>query len=293
MNVDTSVKTDVQQDQIAEILDGLDGQPLHLISILEKIQEKFGYLSDVALREVAERTRKSLVDVYGVATFYKNFRLKPRGKHLVSICLGTACHVQGGPAVAEEFGRQLGIKSGETSADGEFSLEAVNCLGACALGPVVLIDGKYHAKVTPARVAKIIRETKEEVKEKVEVKPDERVFPLELNCPRCNHSLMDAKRLVDGLPSVRMTVSFEDQHCGLSLSCLYGSFNISSQVEIPMNTIMHFFCPHCYGELIGATNCTTCGAPMVPMVIQGGGMVQVCARRGCKEHRLDLDGVNV
>ena len=281
----------VSPEDVLKILEKQDNGLGGLIEILEDVQHKYGYLPEEALRVVAESTGRSLVDVYGVATFYKSFRLKPRGRHMVSVCLGTACHVRGAPAVVEEFAGRLGIGPGETSEDGEFSLETVNCLGACALGPIVVVDGRYFSNVVPSQVAGIVKKAREGL-DSVEVEKDERVFPLEVNCPRCNHSLMDSTRPIDGLPSIRMTVSFENQHCGLSLSCLYGSFNIKSQIPIPLDTLMHFFCPHCHAALVGASNCTTCGAPMIPMVVRGGGMMQVCARRGCKEHRLELNGVN-
>ncbi|MFH1999433.1 MAG: NAD(P)H-dependent oxidoreductase subunit E, partial [Planctomycetota bacterium] len=113
----------------------------NLISLLEGIQAKYGYLPEDALRNVAKDTGRSLVDIYGVATFYKAFSLKPRGKHLISVCLGTACHVSGGPIIAKEFERQLKIKAGGTTEDREFTLETVACLGACAIGPVAVVDG--------------------------------------------------------------------------------------------------------------------------------------------------------
>ena len=120
-----------------------------LIAILEDIQTKYGYLPEDVLRLVANETEHDLVDIYGVATFYKAFRLVPRGKHLISACLGTACHVRGGPAVAEEFEEQLGLKpGGGTTRDKEITLETVRCLGACALGPIVVVDGRYFANVT-------------------------------------------------------------------------------------------------------------------------------------------------
>ncbi|HSQ76902.1 MAG TPA: NAD(P)H-dependent oxidoreductase subunit E, partial [Bacteroidota bacterium] len=113
-----------------------------LIAILEEIQTKYGYLPEDVLRVVAEQTGQALVNIYGVATFYKAFRLAPRGKHLVSACLGTACHVRGGPSVAEEFEKQLGLNpGGGTTQDREITLETVRCLGACALGPIVVVDG--------------------------------------------------------------------------------------------------------------------------------------------------------
>src|SRR5512139_3566393 len=132
------------------------GNQTGLISLLEEIQAKYSYLPEEALRMVAQKTGCSLVDLYGVATFYKAFSLKPRGKHLVSVCLGTACHVRGAPRIADEFGRQLGIKSGETTQDKEFSFETVNCLGACALGPTVVVDNHYFRHVTTAKVQHII-----------------------------------------------------------------------------------------------------------------------------------------
>jgi len=98
-----------------------------------------------------------LAQVYSVATFYKAFSLEPRGKHIVSVCLGTACHVRGAPAVLDEAERQLGIKQGETTDDLAFSLERVNCVGACALAPVVVIDGKYYEHMTPRKMRTVLK----------------------------------------------------------------------------------------------------------------------------------------
>ncbi|MCK4295171.1 MAG: NAD(P)H-dependent oxidoreductase subunit E [Candidatus Marinimicrobia bacterium] len=262
-----------------------------LISILQGIQSKYGYLPEKSLNIVSEKTGRSLVDIYGVATFYKSFRLKPRGKHLISVCLGTACHVRGGPVIAEEFERQLEIKAGETTHDKEFTLQAVNCLGACALGPIVVVDGHYFSNVNTTKVKQIINKAREGL-DKVEIKTDERIFPVEVSCPRCNHSLMDPFNLIDGYPSIRVTTSFGRKHGWLRLSCLYGSYNTEVEYEIPEDTVRNFFCPHCHAELIGVTNCPNCDAPMVSMIVRGGGMIQICSRRGCKEHKLDLNGIN-
>lgn len=128
-----------------------------LIGLLQDIQEEYGYLPEPALREVSEKTGRPLIDVYGVATFYRCFSLTPRGKHLAAVCLGTACHVRGGAQVAEEFERRLGVRAGETTKDNEFTFETVNCLGCCATGPVVVIDGKYHGQVSVRDVAGLIR----------------------------------------------------------------------------------------------------------------------------------------
>jgi NADH:ubiquinone oxidoreductase subunit E len=281
----------IEQEKVLGIMENNSGNHGGLISLLEDIQNKYGYLPEEALRLVAEKTRRSLVDIYGVATFYKSFSLKPRGKHLISVCLGTACHVRSAPMVAEEFERQLGVHAGETTPDNEFTLETVNCLGACALGPIVVIDGHYFSKVDTAKVKRILSQARRGI-EKEEFKLDKRIFAIDVNCPHCNHTLVDPTYLVDEQPSIRLTISFADKHGWLRLSRLYGSYAIKSKYEIPEDTVVHFFCPHCHAELVGASNCVLCGATMVPMIIRSGGMVQICSRRGCRNHMLDINGVN-
>ncbi|MDZ7290406.1 MAG: NAD(P)H-dependent oxidoreductase subunit E [candidate division KSB1 bacterium] len=263
-----------------------------LIAILQDIQSKYGYLPAEALKIVASETGHTMVDIYGIATFYRSFRLKPRGKHMVSVCLGTACHVRGGPIIAEEFERQLDTRVGGTTTDKEFSLETVNCLGACALGPIVVIDGHYFSNVDTAKVKQLVRKARAGL-DKVGMKGEQTIFPVEVSCPRCNHSLMNAKHLLDGYPVIHVTISFGHQHGWLRLSSLYGSYTIESEHEIPMDAVVNIFCPHCHAELVGASNCTECEAPMVPMIVRGGGIVQICSRRGCKSHMLDLNGVNL
>jgi NADH:ubiquinone oxidoreductase subunit E len=262
-----------------------------LIAILSDIQHTYSYLPEEALKAVADLTGKPLTDIYGVATFYKSFSLKPRGKHLCSCCVGTACHVRGGEAIAGEFEKQLHVTAGETTTDREFTLEKVNCLGACALGPIVVVDGHYYSNVKGPRVRKILEEVRAGF-DKIEITTDARIFPVDVGCPRCNHSLMDSEHLVDGFPSIRITTSFERKHGWVRLSCLYGSYTVESEPVIPMETVVHFFCPHCHSELGGASSCADCGASMVPMLIRRGGVLQVCSRRGCKGHLLDLDGMN-
>jgi len=258
-----------------------------IISILEDIQKQYSYLPADALKIVAEKTDRSLTDIYGVATFYKSFSLKPRGKHLTSVCLGTACHVRGGLAIVEEFERQLNIKAGETTQNREFTLETVRCVGACALGPIAIVDGHYFPKVDITKVKKIIVKARAGI-DKVEVTTDKRIFPVEVSCPRCNHSLMDKSFNIDGHPSIRVTVSFGQKHGWLRLSSLYGSYSIEHEYKIPLDTVVNIFCPHCHSELTGASPCPECAAPMVPMIVRGGGVVQICSRRGCKGHMLDL-----
>lgn len=258
-----------------------------LIAILEEIQAKYGYLPGESLRTVSDRTGRSLIDIYGVATFYRSFSLEPRGKHLISACLGTACHVRGALRVIEELERQLGIKAGETTPDKQFTLETVNCLGACALGPVVVIDGRYFPKVRKSRVRQLLDDASEGF-DRIEIGQDKRIFPIEVNCPRCNHSLMDKTYDIEGYPSIRVTVSFDRKHGWLRLSSLYGSCTVSAEYDIPVDTVVSFFCSHCHAELGGPSDCPMCGAPMVPMIVSGGGMLQLCSRRGCRNHTLDL-----
>jgi len=262
-----------------------------LIALLEHVQKRYGYLPENALRAVALQTGRSLVEIYGVATFYRSFSLAPRGKHLCSVCLGTACHVRGGPSIAREVQHQLGIKAGATTPDREFTLETVNCLGACALGPIVVIDGHYFSNVRIKNVSEILAKARAGL-DTVTIEGDQRIFPVDISCSRCNHSLMDAAHLIDGHPSIRVTLACEQTHGWLALSCLYGSYNVESEYPIPPDAVAQFYCPHCHSELIGGQPCSECGAPMIPMIVRGGGVVQICSRRGCRGHILDLSGVN-
>ena len=135
----------------------------NLLRILAEVQVEYGYLPEDKLIEIAETLEMPLIDVYGVATFYKSFSLTPKGRHQVKACLGTACHVRGANRIVKEIERKLGIAPGETSEDGEFSLETVMCLGCCAIGPVVVVDGKYYGQMTQAKVESILRTTREEI----------------------------------------------------------------------------------------------------------------------------------
>lgn len=133
-----------------------------LIQILHETQREYRYLPEQALRNISSLMDIPLTDIYGVATFFKAFSLEPKGKHTVVCCMGTACHVRNSPGVLDELKRILGIEPGGTTEDMLFSLETVNCLGACALGPVVVIDGKYHGEMTPSRVKKLLKQVVEE-----------------------------------------------------------------------------------------------------------------------------------
>lgn len=260
-----------------------------LMTILEAIQTQYGHLPRGALELVARMTGCSPVDLYGMATFYGAFSIEPRGEHVCSVCVGTACHVRGARAVEEEFSARLGVAPGETTADRRFTLETVNCLGACALGPVAVVDGHYFPTVAASQVVEILERTAVGL-DYVEVEHDRRVFPVEVCCARCNHSLMDPSHSIEGYSSIRVTISFERKHGWLRLSSLYGSYTIESEHEIPHDTVANFFCPYCHAELVGASDCAACSAPMVPLIVRGGGIIQICSRRGCRAHRLDLTG---
>ncbi|MBL7186578.1 MAG: NAD(P)H-dependent oxidoreductase subunit E [Phycisphaerae bacterium] len=278
---------DVDVTNILRILEKHNEDRGGLIAILEEIQGEYGYLPEEALRIVSDRSRRSLVDVYGVATFYRSFSLKPRGKHLVCACLGTACHVRGAPRIVEELKHQLGIKPGETTPDKEFTLETVNCLGACALGPVVVIDGHYFSKVRTSRIGQLLDEARKGF-DSAEIGKDKRIFPISVSCPHCNRSLMDETLPIDGYPSIKVNITHDHEEGWLRLSCLYGSHNIAAELDIPGNTVVKIHCPHCGLEILCTSDCSMCRAPMVPMLVHGGGVVKICSRRGCKNHMLDL-----
>lgn len=127
-----------------------------LIPILQDVQQEFGYLSRDAVVRIGEHLRLPASKIYGVATFYNQFRFQPQGRNHIQVCRGTACHVKGSAAILDAVKRELKIEAGQTTRDGEFSLEVVACIGACGLAPVIAINGNFHAGVTTKSVAKII-----------------------------------------------------------------------------------------------------------------------------------------
>jgi len=131
-----------------------------LITVLQVVNHDLGYLPMDVLRYVSRKTRIPLVRVYHVATFYKAFSLTPRGKHIIKVCMGTACHVRGAPRVLESLKGHLNIEPGQTTADGKFTLETVNCLGTCAMAPVVVTDAKYNASMSPGKIDRLIKSFK-------------------------------------------------------------------------------------------------------------------------------------
>jgi NADH-quinone oxidoreductase subunit E len=140
-----------------------------LIEVLQDIQETYNYLPEEALRQVSQKLDVPLIEVFRVANFYKAFTLKPRGKHLLTVCMGTACHVRGAPRLADEVLGQLNVAPGDTTEDGEFTVETVNCLGACALGPVVVLDGKYYDHMTPAKLRDLIEHVRKQGKKEAKL----------------------------------------------------------------------------------------------------------------------------
>jgi len=144
-------------NEAARIIDSYGGDVASTIGILQEIQSRFNHLPKEALVEMSKALAIPLSQVFSLATFYKAFTLNPRGKHLVSVCLGTACHVKGAPRLVDELRRRLKVKPGETTSDGKFTLIAVNCLGCCALGPVMVVDDKYYEQVTSDRIDPILK----------------------------------------------------------------------------------------------------------------------------------------
>lgn len=154
---------DFELTQVDKIIGSYEKSNSALIGVLQDIQESFGWLPREALELVSRELDIPMNQIYGVATFYKAFSLTPRGEHVCKVCLGTACHVRGGARILEEIERQLGIGAGDTTPDGSFSLDVVNCVGACAIGPVVEIDGEHHGNLVLGRVEALLeryRETK-------------------------------------------------------------------------------------------------------------------------------------
>ena len=140
------------------IVDKYQEKRTALISILHDVQDRYKYLPDEALKMVASRLHMDINEIYGVATFYKSFSLVPKGKHSVTLCLGTACHVRGGPKILRELKKQLNIEPGQTTADKQVSLNVVNCLGVCAIGPVMFVDGKFYGEMNPVKAKRIIEQ---------------------------------------------------------------------------------------------------------------------------------------
>ena len=146
-----------------EIIERFDCEPSNLIAILQEIQAANGYLSEAALTLIAEKLNISTAKVYSVATFYENFSLEPKGKHIIKVCAGTACHVRKSGPIYDAIYDYLNLSGKKkTSDDGMFTLETVACLGACGLAPVMTIDGEVHAKMTPEAALALLENIRKE-----------------------------------------------------------------------------------------------------------------------------------
>lgn len=145
-------------DPLAAILRRSSGGRADLISVLQQAQAAYGYLSPETIRRIARRLRMSESDVYGVATFYAQFRFSPPGRHVMRVCMGTACHVKGGLQIMETLERHLGVQAGQTTPDGEFQIERVACLGCCAQAPVVTLDEEIHGQMNVLKLQELLGE---------------------------------------------------------------------------------------------------------------------------------------
>ena len=144
-------------DKLKQVIEEYKGKKGALIPVLQKAQDIFGYLPLEVQKFIAEEMNVSLQEVYGVATFYAQFSLQPRGKHTIGLCMGTACYVKGAKAILEKIKEELGIDVGETTEDRRFTLEATRCLGACGLAPVMMIDDEVYGRLTPEKIPEILK----------------------------------------------------------------------------------------------------------------------------------------
>ena len=141
---------------VDEVLESHDNDKSLLVGILQDVQSKLNYLPEEALVKVAQGLNEPLSNVYSVATFFRAFSLKPRGRHSVCVCMGTACHVRGAEKILDRIEQELNIKSGTTTNDMKYTLETVNCVGACALGPLVVVNGDYEGQMSSDKVKKVL-----------------------------------------------------------------------------------------------------------------------------------------
>jgi NADH-quinone oxidoreductase subunit E/NADP-reducing hydrogenase subunit HndA len=157
----SSIKIELRQEdvnKISEICASFNNDPQELINVLHKCQEHFGYLPAEVQEVISNELTVPVAKIYGVVTFYSFFTMTPKGKHPISICMGTACYVRGAEKVLDEFKKELGLQVGQTTPDGKFSLSSLRCVGACGLAPVVLVGDKTYGRVAPDDVKNIIKE---------------------------------------------------------------------------------------------------------------------------------------
>lgn len=153
-----------QAEKLKAVIEASRNTPGCLMHILQEAQEIYGYLPIGVQKTIAEGLGISLSEVYGVVTFYSQFSLNPKGKHRISVCLGTACYVKGSDKILEEVEKEIGIKCGECTQDGLFSIDSCRCVGACGLAPVMMIGDEVYGKLTPEKVREILNKYREETK---------------------------------------------------------------------------------------------------------------------------------
>ena len=154
----------VEEIEVDRIVSVYGAHRSSLLHVLQDVQARFSYLPEKTLRRVSRKLDITITEVYGAASFYKAFSLEPRGQHIIQVCLGTACHVRGAPRVLDELQRRLKIEPRQTTKDGLFTLDTVNCLGACAQGPIVTVDGRFYGKMSPSKVAGLLNSLTERVR---------------------------------------------------------------------------------------------------------------------------------
>ncbi len=214
------MKFELMRDFVDDVVNRNAGQRSRLTAILHEIQKKYKYLPEQALRYVAEIMKIPISDIYGVATFYTSFSIEPKGRHIITVCMGTACHVRKSPSVLEEICRYLGVNPGETTKDMRFTVETVNCLGACAMGPIMVVDGSYYGEMDASKVVPILEKYKEE-REIISVDPTGKItIPEELEAYR---HFVKEKRYPNGTKSI-------DICCGPGCAAL-GSLEIADTIE--------------------------------------------------------------
>lgn len=146
--------------KVDAIIEKYNGEASSLLAIMQDVQDEANYLPREAVEHISKKLDIPVARIYSMATFFESFHLEPRGKHICTVCVGTACHVRGANRLVEQLERDLNVASGCTAEDGSFTLEEVNCVGACALGPLVIIDGDYHGNMTTNSISKVIKKLK-------------------------------------------------------------------------------------------------------------------------------------
>jgi NADH-quinone oxidoreductase subunit E len=164
MVIGTRVEKQISLTYIDAVISKHNVQPGGIIPVLQEIQDTYGYIPSVAIHRISENTNISISEIYGIATFYSQFRLQPVGKNMVKVCHGTACHLNGAEKVAHDIARATGTQEGETSADGQFTVERVACLGCCSLAPCVMVNEEVHGRLTSEEIATVMDDYKDTIK---------------------------------------------------------------------------------------------------------------------------------